>query len=76
VTLWGVNFQSCLYWEFHRMARCGVPMTAEAIKKTTDETLDGLVRMKCGVIRAHLTPADFTDGDGNLVENLWLDMMD
>ena len=32
--------------------------------------------METQVIRAHLLPADFTDGDGNLVDTVFLDVLD
>ncbi|MHC4251303.1 MAG: glycoside hydrolase 5 family protein, partial [Planctomycetota bacterium] len=77
VALWGVNFQPCLYWEYRAfMGRRGVPMEIGAIRKTTDESLDEVVKMGGDVIRAHLTPADFTDSGGNLVDNIWLDALD
>ena len=76
VTLWGSNFQPNLYWEYKfRMEHLGLPMTAETLQAMCDDGFEDLKRMKCGLIRCHLTPADFTDADGNLIETLWLDML-
>ena len=32
--------------------------------------------MKCDAVRCHLTPSDFTDDKGNLVETVYLDLLD
>lgn len=35
-----------------------------------------MAKLKVSVIRCHLTPADFTDAEGNLVETPYLDVLD
>ena len=76
VTLWGNNFQPNLYWEYKfRMEHLGIPMTLEVMKEMCDDGFRDLEKMGCDVIRCHLTPSDFTDAGGNLVENMWLDLL-
>lgn len=75
--VWGINFQTPLSWEYHdRLAKRGVPLTSAALKEVTDNNLDEVERMGVNVIRCHLTPADFTDKDGNIVETVFLDILD
>lgn len=73
---WGVNFQPSLSWEYSRMANHGLhaPFDMEAYKAMIDEGFDEIQRMDCNLIRIHLSPSDFGDADGNLVENRWLDL--
>ena len=76
VVLWGNNFQPNLYWEYmFRMQHLGIPMTLEVMKEMCDDGFRDLKKMGCDVIRCHLTPSDFTDDEGNLVENMWLEML-
>jgi hypothetical protein len=77
VALWGVNFQPNLSWEYNsRLKPLGIKAEPEALKKNAVAGLDEILKMKCNLIRCHLTPADFTDDKGNLVETLYLDMLD
>ncbi|MEM9159046.1 MAG: hypothetical protein AAGB46_08340 [Verrucomicrobiota bacterium] len=77
LSLWGVNLQPCLSWEYHSLFKLiGLPETAETLKKATDDALDEIEKMRCDVIRAHLVPSDFADQDGNLVETVYLDLLD
>lgn len=79
VNLWGVNFQPMLSWEHAaRMEPHGLftPLRAEDLKKMTNESFDQIQRLGCNVIRMHLCPADFVDGQGRLVERVWLDLLD
>ena len=77
LALWGVNFQTCLSWEYNnRLKKRGVPETETALKNATDKNLEEIKRLGANVIRCHLTPADFTDADGNLVETLYLKVLD
>ena len=76
VNLWGSNFQPNLYWEYKfRMEHLGLSMTSETMQAMCDDGFEDMKRMRCDVIRCHLTPADFTDAEGNLVETIWLDML-
>lgn len=77
LSLWGVNFQPCLSWEYNnRFKPAGVPLTSAAMKAQTDLGLDELQRLGVNLIRVHLTPADFTDANGNLVQTVFLDVLD
>lgn len=77
LSVYGVNLQPNLSWEYNGLLkRAGVPKTAEALKKATDESLDELEILNCKTIRCHLTPGDFTDSAGNLVETIYLDLLD
>ena len=53
----------------------GVPLQAEALKRITQESLDQLELMETQSF-GDLLPADFTDGGGNLVDTVFLDVLD
>lgn len=72
----GVNFQTPLSWEANRLAKAGVHKTAEDLNKVTDNNISDVVLMGAKQLRCHLTPADFTDADGNLIETIYLDALD
>lgn len=77
LSLWGVNFQPCLSWEYNqRLKLGGIQQTATDLKTATNSGLDDLQNMGVNLIRCHLTPADFTDANGNLVQTVYLDMLD
>lgn len=77
LSLWGVNFQPCLSWEYNqRLKKAGIPLTSPDLKRVTAESLDEIQQMGVNVIRCHLTPVDFTDANGNLVQNVRLDVLD
>lgn len=77
VALWGVNLQAMISWEYKAiMEKAGIKKDASIWKKMVDEALDELEIMKAKVWRVHLTPADFTDARGNLVETIYLDLLD
>lgn len=75
--LYGVNFQTPISWEYNdRLRNAGVPLTADALKAATENNIDELLAIGVNHIRCHLTPCDFTDAKGNLVENAYLDALD
>jgi hypothetical protein len=78
VALWGVNFQSAMAWEWRRSRRDnrGRAFDAKEWKSVVDRGFDEIQQMGCKVIRIHLSPADYADAEGNLLENEWLDMLD
>lgn len=76
LALWGVNFQSSLSWEFGRLKNHGVEETTESLNRCTDVNLAELVQMATGIVRCHLTPADFTDENGNIVESPYIANLD
>ncbi len=77
VALWGVNIQTALSWEWRgRLQLCGIPETAEALKRVTDENLAHLPPMGVRCVRLHLLPSDFSDAHGNLSDSVYLDVLD
>ena len=76
--LWGVNFQPSLSWEYSRMKQAGLhhPFNKTEYLKTIDAGFDDLQQLNVNLIRIHISPADFSDASGNLVENQWLDLTD
>ncbi len=78
VALWGVNFQTCLWWEYRRISKKGefTPFNLDEYKAMVDQSFDEIQLMGCDLIRIHLCPGDFTDAEGNLVQNQWLDLLD
>ena len=79
VNLFGVNFQPMLSWEHAaRMHNQGVlmPLKAQDLKQVADASFDQIQQLGAEIIRIHLHPADFTDAKGNLVETIWLDVLD
>ena len=75
--LWGVNFQTPISWEYNRLSRVGVSKTAAALRNVADSNLEDLSLMGVNHLRCHLTPADFTDGKGNVDESsVYMDAMD
>ena len=79
VNLFGVNFQPMLSWEHAaRMHNQGIlmPLKAKDLKEVADASFDQIQLLGAEIIRIHLHPADFTDAEGNLVETIWLDLLD
>src|SRR5688500_2849877 len=77
VALWGVNYQTSMSWEYNAsLRRCGIPLEIARMKQVIDQDFEHLKRMNVGVIRVHLLPGDFTDGEGNLVDTVFLDALD
>ncbi len=77
MSLWGVNLQPPLSWEYNsRMRHVGTQLSFEALRELTDESLDELQRMDVDIVRCHLTPADYTSAEGELVETIYLEMLD
>lgn len=77
LALWGVNLQPCLSWEYNGLfKRVGLPLDADILKNSTNNALDEIQKLNADLIRAHLVPSDFTDNEGNLVETIYLDLLD
>lgn len=77
VGLWGVNLQTALSWEYHnRMRHCGIPLEAEALKEIADRNIAELKTLGLGIVRMHLLPSDFSDGEGNIRDSVFLDVLD
>ncbi len=78
VKLWGVNFQPCLSSEFKMMKKRGLyqPFDKRAYFEAIEASLDEIEILGADIIRFHISQADITDGQGRLVENLWLETLD
>lgn len=76
ILLWGVNFQTPLSWEVNRLAKAGVERSGAALNAVTDRNLDDVQKLGATLLRCHLTPADFTDSEGHLVQTAYLDALD
>jgi hypothetical protein len=71
VALWGVNYYPQSWHQFDNMKKLGVDM-----KATIREDLNHLQRMGVEVIRIHVFDREISDGAGNLVPNVHLDLLD
>jgi hypothetical protein len=77
VALWGVNYQASLFWEYTETYNLvGIPLEAARLKQAVDEDLAHLKRMGVSIVRVHLSPSDFTDAEGRLVDTVFLDVFD
>lgn len=77
VALMGVNLQTMISWEYNaKLKDAGIPKDAEVWKRMADKSLDELEIMGANYIRVHLTPSDFTDANGGLIETIYLDLLD
>jgi len=71
VALWGVNYYPQSWHQFASMKRLGVDM-----KATLRQDLDHLQLMGVPMIRIHVFDREISDGQGNLVDNEHLDLLD
>ncbi len=71
VALWGVNYYPQSWHQYENMKRLGVDM-----KATIRQDLDHLQMMGVEIIRIHVFDREITDGQGNLVDNEHLDLLD
>lgn len=71
VALWGVNYYPQSWYQFVNMKRLGVDM-----KDTVRQDLDHLQQMGVEIIRIHVFDREIADGQGNLVDNEHLDLLD
>lgn len=71
VALWGVNYYPQSWYQFDNMKRLGVDMN-----KAIRDDLDDMLRMGVQVIRIHIFDREISDGEGNLVDNEHLDLLD
>lgn len=77
VALWGVNYQASLSWEYgETFSRVGIPLEAGPLKRAVDQDLAHFKRMGVSVVRVHISPSDFTDAEGKLVDTVFLDVFD
>lgn len=71
VALWGVNYYPQSWHQFANMKRLGVDM-----KATVRQDLDHLQLMDVQIIRIHVFDREISDGQGNLMDNEHLDLLD
>ncbi|GIV16899.1 MAG: hypothetical protein KatS3mg022_2334 [Armatimonadota bacterium] len=71
VALWGVNYYPQSWHQFANMKRLGVDMQA-----TIRQDLDHLQLMGVQIIRIHVFDREISDGQGNLIDNEHLDLLD
>lgn len=71
VALWGINYYPQSWHQFVNMKRLGVDM-----KATIRQDLDHLQKMGIEIIRIHVFDREITDGQGNLIDNEHLDLLD
>jgi len=71
VALWGVNYYPQSWHQFVNMKRLGVDM-----KATIQQDLDHLQKMGVEIIRIHVFDREISDGQGNIVDNEHLHLLD
>jgi hypothetical protein len=71
VALWGVNYYPQSWHQFENMRRLKVDM-----KAVMRQDFDHLQRMGVEAIRIHVFDREISDGRGNLVPNVHLDLLD
>jgi hypothetical protein len=70
VALWGTNYYPMSWWQFVNMEKTGVDM-----KATIRRDLDDMKEMGVQAIRIHVFDREISDGDGNLQDNIHLDLL-
>ncbi len=71
VALWGVNIYPQSWVEFNTLKALGVDHY-----RALDEDMEDLSRMGVDIIRIHVFDREISDGQGNLVRNIHLDLLD
>ncbi len=71
VALWGTNYYPQSWYQFENMTKLNIDMKA-AIK----EDLDHMKHMGVDIIRVHVFDREISDGDGNIIDNIHLDLLD
>ncbi len=71
VALWGVNYYPQSWYQYVNMKRLGVDM-----KATIRQDLDHLQLMGIDIVRIHVFDREISDGQGNLVDNEHLELLD
>ena len=74
VSLWGVNFQPSLGWEYDRFIKAGLvergTFDEASYFKIVDEGLSEIQKLGCEVIRVTLSPHELAYYDGSLMNSL------
>ncbi|MHB1001051.1 MAG: glycoside hydrolase 5 family protein [Armatimonadota bacterium] len=71
VALWGVNYYPHSWYQFDNMMKLKIDM-----KSTIRTDLDHMKQMGIEVIRIHVFDREITDGKGNILPNIHLDLLD
>ncbi|HET6382535.1 MAG TPA: hypothetical protein VFJ58_04015 [Armatimonadota bacterium] len=71
VALFGVNYYPQSWYQFENLRRLGVD-----VKPVIRQDLDHLVEMSVDIIRIHVFDREITDGAGNIIPNIHLDLLD
>jgi hypothetical protein len=69
--LWGVNYYTQSWGQYESLRKAGVDH-----KQAIIDDFDDLVRMNIDIVRIHVFDREVSDGDGNLVPNEHLDLLD
>lgn len=73
VSLWGVNFQPSLGWEYNRFVSAGLikwgTFDEASYFKIVDEGLEEIQQLGCDVIRVTLSPHELANFDGSLKDS-------
>ncbi|MBR5174883.1 MAG: hypothetical protein IKW89_03005 [Bacteroidales bacterium] len=76
MSLWGVNFQTPMPWEAKRLGKVGIGDDEESLNAVTDNNLGDVALLGANLLRCALSPAAFTDEEGNLLETPFLHALD
>lgn len=71
VALWGVNYYPQSWYQFENMMKLHLDM-----KATIRKDLDHMVQMGIEIIRIHVFDREISDGKGNIIPNIHLDLLD
>ncbi len=71
VALWGVNTYPQSWTQFKSLEKLGIDP-----RRATDEDFEDFVQMGIDLIRIHVFDTEISDGQGNLVRNAHLDVLD
>ena len=69
--LWGVNYYTQSWGQYESLRKAGVDH-----KQAIIEDFDDLERMNIDIVRIHVFDREISDGDGNLMPNEHLDLLD
>ena len=69
--LWGVNYYTQSWGQYESLRKAGVDH-----KRTIVDDFDDLERMNIDIVRIHVFDREISDGNGNLVPNDHLDLLD
>ena len=71
VALWGVNYYPQSWQQYQSLKKLGIDH-----RRSIDEDFEDFARMGINIIRIHVFDTEISDGDGNLIHNDHLDVLD